>query len=308
FRKACNVRGKDWPDAEIPRSNPTTGEKYLTPFFDFDVKYPQNDVILRAVAKQVERQLKSSPPPGVPKSNLPALGAIVAMAKKSFRGFKKNRKPTVDAAAAQRAVVNARTLRHFRRRETKLEHIKSQIAAYCAARGINPAVVEDMLVEQHLSDEASGPEDDGGETFEAWKIRIAVRFGITDLSAANLKNYHFLEVLECAWRSETYSRMLHDMLSMWDVSLKPKERANIRYIRVRGTNRVSHRVPTIAPYDFGISLDWLEQHQDDALAGPLLKDWNNYGNPDGFETWKLHPYQNATGSAAAEAEGVDGES
>jgi hypothetical protein len=60
FRNAFNVTGKQWPDPEISRTNPTTGEKYLTPFFDFDVKYPKDDVILRAVAKQVERELKVS--------------------------------------------------------------------------------------------------------------------------------------------------------------------------------------------------------------------------------------------------------
>ncbi|KAF7372889.1 hypothetical protein MSAN_00495100 [Mycena sanguinolenta] len=297
-------RGTTGQTPDIPHTNDATGEIYLTPFFDFDVTYAKNDKIFRAVAKKVEGQLESSLPPSLESSDIPNFGTLVAMAKISFRGFKKSRKRTVDADAARRAEVNARTLRHFRRRETKLAHIKSQIVTYAADRDINATVLEDMLTEQHLSDEFSGPED-GEETFDAWKIRMAVKFGIPDLSTANLKNLHFLEVLECPWRSEMYSNMLHDMLSMWDASLTTKERANIRYLRVRGTHRLSIGVPTLAPYDFGISLDWLKQHQDDPLDGRLLNDWNTHGNPDGFDAWKLDRYRNATEGPAVE-EGVDG--
>ncbi|KAJ6490143.1 hypothetical protein C8R45DRAFT_803693, partial [Mycena sanguinolenta] len=298
FRKACDVAGNHWPDPALPRTNDATGELYLTPFFDFDVAYPANNRIFRAVAKKVESQLnvtstsisyragsltcdQSSLPPGVEKSDVPTFGTLTTMAKVSFRGFKKNRKRTVDDAVAQRAEVNARTLRHFRRRETV--GVVGNVRVLCAdyIRGIDATVLGDMIVEQHLSDEASGPEDDE-ETSDAWKMRMAVKYKISDLSIANLKNHRFLEVSECPWRSETYSDMLHDMLSMWDASLTPKERANMKYLRMRGTHRLSSRVPTIAPYDFGISLDWLKQHQDDTLHGPLLRDWNTYGKTDGF--------------------------
>ncbi|KAJ6459897.1 hypothetical protein C8R45DRAFT_1030089, partial [Mycena sanguinolenta] len=305
FRKACDVAGNHWPDPALPRTNDATGELYLTPFFDFDVAYPANNRIFRAVAKKVESQLNSSLPPGVEKSDVPTFGTLTTMAKVSFRGFKKNRKRTVDDAVAQRAEVNARTLRHFRRRETKLSHIQSQIVPYSEERGIDATVLGDMIVEQHLSDEASGPEDDE-ETSDAWKMRMAVKYKISDLSIANLKNHRFLEVSECPWRSETYSDMLHDMLSMWDASLTPKERANMKYLRMRGTHRLSSRVPTIAPYDFGISLDWLKQHQDDTLHGPLLRDWNTYGKTDGFDAWKLNQHEKTAEGPAAEEEGADG--
>ncbi|KAJ7794261.1 hypothetical protein B0H14DRAFT_3497176 [Mycena olivaceomarginata] len=294
------------PDPQILRLNPITGEEYLTPFFDFDVKHPENDAIFRAVAEQVDRQMKSSLPAGVPENAVWNLRTLIAMAKVSFRGFKKQRRPTVDAEAARRAAVNERTARHFRRRQQNLEHIKSQIQPYTESRGINPAVLEDMLHEQHLSDEASGPEDEEQESFAVWKLRMAAKYGIRDLSPTGLKKLQFVEVLECPWRSEKYSRMLHDMQSMWDDSLTAKQRTNFKFLRVRDTHRVSLRVPTIAPFDFGISFNWLDRYQDDADVGPLLIDWNTHGNPQGFETWDID--WDPKGSEAGNAEGASGRS
>jgi hypothetical protein len=53
-----------------------------------------------------------------------------------------------------------------------------------------------------LSDEASGPEDDEEESHAAWKVRMAMHYGLQDVSPTNLKKYAFLEVLESPWRSD----------------------------------------------------------------------------------------------------------
>jgi hypothetical protein len=80
--------------------------------------------------------------------------------------------------------------------------MKSQIEAYAQKYSIPVSVVEELLHEQLLSDEASGPEDDEEESPEAWKVRMAMHHGLQDVSATALKKYTFLEVLKNPWRSD----------------------------------------------------------------------------------------------------------
>lgn len=65
--------------------------------------------------------------------------------------------------------------------------------------------MKDLLTEQLLSDEASGPEDEEEESFAAWKVRMAAAHGLTVLTPAALKKEHFVEVLECPWRTNEVS-------------------------------------------------------------------------------------------------------
>ncbi|KAJ7936258.1 hypothetical protein B0H13DRAFT_2303973 [Mycena leptocephala] len=84
----------------------------------------------------------------------------------------------------------------------KYAHIKSQIEDYAQKYSLLVSVVEELLHEQLLSDEASGPENDEEESPGAWKVRMAMRHGLQDVSATALKKFTFLEVLENRWRSD----------------------------------------------------------------------------------------------------------
>jgi hypothetical protein len=79
---------------------------------------------------------------------------------------------------------------------------------------------------------------------------------------------------------------LHELAQIAFNLLPAKDKKNIRYERVRGTGRVSSRVPTIAPYNFGINKTWLEMYKDDPEYKHLLADWGSYDDPVGFGTNK----------------------
>jgi hypothetical protein len=63
-------------------------------------------------------------------------------------------------------------------------------------------IVREIVHEDFVSDEASGPEDKAIESPAAWKVRMAVQYGEKDVSPATLKDQSFLEVLECPLRSD----------------------------------------------------------------------------------------------------------
>ncbi|KAF8194886.1 hypothetical protein K438DRAFT_1484883, partial [Mycena galopus ATCC 62051] len=127
----------------------------------------------------------------------------------------------------------------------------------------------------------SGPEDDSGESKEAWKARMASVAGIRAKSSAALAKLEFLEVLDADWRSDEFSKLGHAIHKMWFSTLTKREKNAIVYIRVRGTGRSSSRIPELAPWDFGISVPWLEKARALPQNKVLLVDWNTYGNPAG---------------------------
>lgn len=55
---------------------------------------------------------------------------------------------------------------------------------------------------------------------------------------------------------------------------------NLKYDQV-ATGRCSDRVPTLAPYNFGISREWFDEHRNKTGYRTLLKDWNNFPEPEG---------------------------
>jgi hypothetical protein len=82
----------------------------------------------------------------------------------------------------------------------KAKHMAGQAQSYAEKYGLPVRTVQEMIHEELLSDEASGPE--GEEDPAAWKVRMAQIHGLRDLSPAALKKERFLEVLECPWRSD----------------------------------------------------------------------------------------------------------
>lgn len=77
-----------------------------------------------------------------------------------------------------------------------------------AARNLAQSFLTDLSHEQYLSDEVSGPDDESGESHDAWKVRCAVAANMTT-DASALAKIKFLEVLTPAWRStEVRARFL----------------------------------------------------------------------------------------------------
>ncbi|KAJ6600924.1 hypothetical protein B0H10DRAFT_2230644 [Mycena sp. CBHHK59/15] len=278
FRQVCDVKAKDsWPNPDVVRTDAITGEIYLTPFFDVDVTDTRNQNIFQQVAKQLDEELKSSRPSALSKSATWDLDLLVGMAKESFRNFRRQWKEQNDAEAACRAAVNKHNLRCI----IKLAHMKGQVASCADKIGLKPETLQVILHEQHLSDEPSGPEDEAEETKDAWKVRMAIKHGFVDVSPAAMRKRHFLEVLECGWRSDEYTIPFHGLQDQYEESLTTRDQGNIRYIRVTGTNRKGHRIPNLAPYSIGISQEWLTTAKANPEYEHLLSDWGKYNDIPG---------------------------
>ncbi|KAF7377326.1 hypothetical protein MSAN_00153400 [Mycena sanguinolenta] len=282
FRGACGVKGRDWPDPDTIRINPSTGVRYLSPVFPEDVNHPRNHAICVAVAAIVGEELKSKKPAGIPQTAKWTDDLLFKCAQNSFRACKESWKKGEKEENAKRAEINERSNRWYRRRCTKMLHIKSQLDAYAEKHGLPAHVMQHLLTEQLLSDEASGPEDED-ESFDAWKVRMATAYGLTVLTPAALKKEQFLEVLKCPWRSDELSEISHELQALYDASLKTTASGNPKYKRViTPTQRTWDRIPYVAPWDFGISAEWLDAQRRDPASAPLVHDWGKYGDPEGF--------------------------
>ncbi|KAJ6621939.1 hypothetical protein B0H10DRAFT_2214747 [Mycena sp. CBHHK59/15] len=142
--------------------------------------------------------------------------------------------------------TNRRSHRRMMRRRRKSEQLLKVLLAFCAEHGLDPAFVADLIHEQFLSDEVSGPEDNSGESKEAWK----------------------------------YSDLIHDLerFRLDGDSISPAAELNLKYDRV-GAGRCSDRIPRYAPYDFGMSVEWLKANRDVPANKRLLKDWGKWPEP-----------------------------
>ncbi|KAJ7114851.1 hypothetical protein C8R44DRAFT_984222 [Mycena epipterygia] len=211
FRTVCGVGVKDqWPDPDIQRINEVTGELYLTPYFESGVADACNMHIFAAVAKQVanEFQDKTCWPQG-----LATCGAtwdsdvLKSMAKASFPNFKRQWNTDRDEAAKARKDKNDRTNRVRGRRFQKAQQRQLAAPKYAVEHNLDPDVVKDVMHEEHMSDEVSGPEDEEEESFPNWKRRMAIASGYGDLPPAVLAKMNFVEVLEPDWRSMSFSSL-----------------------------------------------------------------------------------------------------
>ncbi|KAF7349155.1 hypothetical protein MVEN_01437800 [Mycena venus] len=268
FRGECGVQRPDWPETAVVRVNPATGVKYH---------------------RTVDKGMKDKRPPGVPETAVWNSRLLLKCAKQSFRTCKASWKKAHDAEAAKRAAVNERNTRRYRRRCTKYAHIETQIDAYAAKLRVPPSVMKDLLSQELLSDEASGPEDEAEEAFYASKVRMAAAAGRKNLTAAALKNEHFVEVFECPWRSDELSIISSSMQTLYTTALNASGGAPIKYTRVSTpTHRKSSRIPRISPWDFGISSQWLEEQRNNPEVSSSLWDWGNHGNPKGCKWEDVH--------------------
>ncbi|KAF7368238.1 hypothetical protein MVEN_00143900 [Mycena venus] len=208
---------------------------------------------------------------------------LLRCAKQSFRACKDSWKKVQNEAAAKRAAMRERDSRLYRRRCTKFARIETQIEAFATRFNIPVSVVEDLLTQELLSDEASGPEDEAEESFAAWKVRMAAAAGHTNLTPVALKDKHFVEVLECPWRSAQLSDISSSMQALYAAALNASGGAPFKFTRVpTPTHRKSSRVPRISPWDFGISSQWLDEQRNDPEVEGLVSDWGTHGNPKGW--------------------------
>ncbi|KAK6974624.1 hypothetical protein R3P38DRAFT_2377681, partial [Favolaschia claudopus] len=288
FRKHVGVpTNTKWPDPASHRMNATTGEVYPTPIFAADVKHAENDEIIRAVAHQAFSDLQNSK--NVPTTVLAVNGTfdlalLQQMAKSSFRNLKPDWKKQNNEEAKARDELKKRNNRWLHRRQTKVAQLSKALPQFCADHELDPAPIEKMLCEEHMSDEASGPdsEDDSYESTGEWKRTMARLSGFESVTAAALKSKEFVEVIAPDWREDQMSDLFHVLHQRW-ASSNFNDTRRVFYIRVRNTSRKCRRIPALAPYDIGTSLEWLATARLDSNNVGLLHDWGTHGNPDGLD-------------------------
>ncbi|KAJ7110206.1 hypothetical protein C8R43DRAFT_998177 [Mycena crocata] len=291
FRDICGV-GKStdsWPDSDVQRVNEITGVPYENPDFESGVTDVRNIHIFTVVAKQLANEFEDveCQPEGLATCGATwDLDLLKNMSKEAFPNFKKQWKVAHDAAAKQRKDANDRTNRQRARRVLKAEQHRKVAAKHVTQNDLRVSAsdLRELMFEDHMSDEASGPEDESQETPANWKRRMARASGHGDSSASALAQLTFVEVLDTDWRSVEFSELNLGLHNTWWGTLTSQQKAQIKLIRVRGTGRRSSRIPKFAPYNFAISQPWLDRHRLDPLYADFLSDWNNHPGPPGFDT------------------------
>ncbi|KAJ7279876.1 hypothetical protein C8J57DRAFT_1501344 [Mycena rebaudengoi] len=196
FRIVIGVTGNFYPHLTVERLNQTTGERYLNPVFDSaTVKRLDNHHLFNEVAKHVQEQLKGASaliysesvlanilqgqkyyPPGLAVPDVTVTGyhnVLVEMAKTSFRSCKAQWRAQTDAEVAAREQGYLRTNRMRDRRLTEcIKQLNKAVGEYAAKYNLKPAAVRELLHEQYMSGEASGPEDRNETAVAVWNTRM----------------------------------------------------------------------------------------------------------------------------------------
>jgi hypothetical protein len=182
--------------------------------------------------------------------------------------------------------------------------VPSLVAKY----GLTTEAVKQILHEQHMSDEESGPEDSDETSKAVWRTKMIYEAGYEGNSDDVLAKIEFVEVVSTPWRSEEVSSQpsiksvnysmcsqmsqpLHELSEMAFKLLPIRDKKKIHYVRVR-TGRVSARIPDDAPYNFGINQLWLDANKNHPDRVHLLSDWGTYQDPEGFGTNKRRTEEN----------------
>ncbi|KAJ7829203.1 hypothetical protein B0H14DRAFT_3144066 [Mycena olivaceomarginata] len=282
FRRVCDVSRSHWLDPLSVRTNELTEEVYPSPFFEFGITYTRNTSLCIQVVKQAMKDLKDRDawPSGLKREptepepwDLPLLNEL---AKESFRNLKKSWRTQTNPNAAVKAKIGRQSECQNKRRKAKAKNICKIVDTFGTARRLQPDFLRDISHEQYLSEEVSGPDENSGESHEAWKVRKT----------------KFLEVLSPAWRTPEVgfrsfwphpdSRISIRNLFMTSRNFGSAERNenNLqKYVRV-SLGRLSHRIPVYAPYNFGISDDWLVEKRRKPENEQLLDDWGTHVEPD----------------------------
>lgn len=199
-------------------------------------------------------------------------------------------------------------------RATKLRNTAAPL--YKERYGVDPT---ELIIQEHMSDDASGPESDTEETHEEWMYRMADTYGFdtTTKSPTDLMQFAFREVIDCNWRADEVPRhitctqkliqttaqltcLIHKLVRILDETLTVKSSKLTQGTRVRGTGRSTNVPPVVAPYNFGINFQWLETYQN--IYPVHLRDWGKYEDPEGFGSNAFHE---DTNNRADNANGED---
>ncbi|KAJ7920373.1 hypothetical protein B0H13DRAFT_1867715, partial [Mycena leptocephala] len=251
--------------------------------------------VLREVTQQVLRDLEDPenwPQAMVRGADQPTqtygFPFVTTLSKKLFSTFRRQWNTNKKVQAGIEPGTELSTDRRIKRRKRKSVQLIKILELYAAKCGLDPDFLLNLLHEQCLSDEVSGPEEGSGETKGEWKVRMAAALGLP-LDANSLKTKKFLEVLVPDWRSDFYSSIIHDIEKFRFDRMSDSVKGDLRYDRVPGGRR-SDWVPTLAPYNFGISREWLNKHSNDPAYRATLKaaKWDSYPEPEGcgLEGWE----------------------
>ena len=77
------------------------------------------------------------------------------------------------------------------------------------------------------------------------------------------------------------TRILHKLEKFWWDALTNKEREAVNIFRV-GTERSTSKPPLVAPYNFGIDLEWWKAAKESGDWENVIGDWGKYADPQGF--------------------------
>lgn len=90
----------------------------------------------------------------------------------------------------------------------KCKRLRAGIAVYVDRHGVDPTP---FLCDDHMSDEASGPDSSSEEDIGSWQQRMA---DALDIHSEDLSTFKFLEVIRPEWRSEQVSRFSEIVLGL----------------------------------------------------------------------------------------------
>ncbi|KAH9856600.1 hypothetical protein C2E23DRAFT_684121, partial [Lenzites betulinus] len=279
FRLVAGVpKHGSWPKLDDPREG-----GFMPIDFEAQVNASVNPTFLYRVAELAMQDLKQHNGLHVAWMNAPdvklTLGVLYGIAKKVFRNFKKQYDGQFDDEKKERLAKNEQSSRRLNRRKGKASNLLKGVPVYIERHGIDPSP---FLVQDMMSDEASGPEDGEVEDKVVWKRRMAEKCGMKDKTDAQLKHIVFFETVKPAWRSDVLSAILHEL---WEIYLDGINSRTARAMseRVRsGTNRSTDKPPQFAPYNCGINREWYDKFVDQDTHRLALRSWYKYPDPPGF--------------------------
>ncbi|KAG2135833.1 hypothetical protein DEU56DRAFT_737620, partial [Suillus clintonianus] len=283
FRRACDVSdGKKWPSLEVERKNDMTGEVYLTPNFEATVNDDHNRVIFNKIAHLVWEELRSTTLSDSLSNRKVKWNkqSLFTFAKDTYRGFKEEWKAQNDREKAAAKNNNQQKNRWSQRRKEKADRLTTACPKYLELHGADPI---NIIHADHMSDEASGPEDDG-ESVDKWRIKMGKEKGFP--ADTDMDGMVFMEVVKNPWRSQELADIYHELFQLWKKSLNTKQRKRFHTLRVEGTDRTLLRIPDYTPYNFGIDAEWLEENKNHPEYQVQLKEWGDWVDPPGFGSAK----------------------
>ncbi|KAG2365917.1 hypothetical protein BDR07DRAFT_1480806 [Suillus spraguei] len=209
---------------------------------------------------------------------------LFMFAKDMYCGFKEEWKAQNDHEKAAAKNTNQQKNHWSQHRKEKADQLTTACPKYFELHGVDPI---NIIHVDHMSDEASGPEDDG-ESVDEWRIKMGKEKGFP--ADTNMDGMVFMKILG-DHRSLTYLEsqlgdIYHELFQLWKASLNTKQRKRFHTMRVDGTNRALLRIPDYTPYNFGIDTEWLEVNKNHPEYQAQLKEWGAWADPPGFGSAK----------------------